>query len=156
MTTWRERPDGLVYLQRVAASPDNLTIGPAKTRCVVRREEGCWSLADVSPVREGSLRREEALRRRGDSLPAWSGPPSRGEGEPPVGERVKSFSESRMRQIRTSGSMSGTWKRSRAELLRHRQTKGPETDRLNLNHRATSRLYPVSHSHVKDRSKKLN
>ena len=27
------------------------------------------------------------------------------------------------------------------KLLRHRQTKGPATDRLNLNHRATSRLY---------------
>jgi hypothetical protein len=26
-------------------------------------------------------------------------------------------------------------------LLRHRQTKGPETDRLNLNHRATFLLY---------------
>jgi hypothetical protein len=29
-------------------------------------------------------------------------------------------------------------------LVRHRQTKGPETDRLHLNHRATSRLYPLS------------
>ncbi len=27
-------------------------------------------------------------------------------------------------------------------LVRHRQTKGPETDRPYLNHRATSRLYP--------------
>jgi hypothetical protein len=27
------------------------------------------------------------------------------------------------------------------ELVRHRQTKGPGTDRLDLNHRATSRLY---------------
>jgi hypothetical protein len=26
-------------------------------------------------------------------------------------------------------------------LVRHRQTKGPETDRPNLNHRATSLLY---------------
>jgi len=51
--------------------------------------------------------------------------------------------KSRMRQIRTSGSMSGTWKRSRVELLRHRQTKGPATDRLHLNHRATSRLYTL-------------
>jgi hypothetical protein len=28
-----------------------------------------------------------------------------------------------------------------ARLVRHRQTKGPATDRPNLNHRATSRLY---------------
>src|SRR5689334_2024141 len=46
-----------------------------------------------------------------------------------------------MRAIRTSGSMSGMWKRSMVRLVRHRQTKGPATDRLHLNHRATSRLY---------------
>ena len=40
-----------------------------------------------------------------------------------------------------SGSMSGEWKRGTARLVRHRQTKGPATDRPSLNHRATPRLY---------------
>ena len=34
-----------------------------------------------------------------------------------------------------------TWKRSRVGLVRHRQTKGPATDRPHLHHRATSLLY---------------
>ncbi len=33
-------------------------------------------------------------------------------------------------------------KRSRRGLMRHRQTKKPETDRPVLNHRVTFRLYP--------------
>jgi hypothetical protein len=42
------------------------------------------------------------------------------------------------------GSISGVWKRGMAQLMRHRQTKGPETDRPRLNHRATPRLYRFS------------
>ena len=38
--------------------------------------------------------------------------------------------------------MSGKWKRSMVKLVRHWQTKEPAIDRLHLNHRATSRLYP--------------
>ena len=46
-----------------------------------------------------------------------------------------------MREIRPSSSMSGEWKRSMARLVRHRRTKGPDTDRPSLNHRVTPRLY---------------
>ena len=39
------------------------------------------------------------------------------------------------------GSMSGVWKRGMVWIMRHRQTKEPETDRTDLTYRATSRLY---------------
>jgi hypothetical protein len=41
----------------------------------------------------------------------------------------------------TSGLMGGMWKWILLGLGRHPQTKGRATARLNLNHRATSRLY---------------
>ena len=46
-----------------------------------------------------------------------------------------------MRENCLSGSTSGMWKRSMVRIMRHRLTKGPETARPDLTHRATSRLY---------------
>ena len=67
------------------------------------------------------------------------------EAQLPVGESVITLSESRMREIRTSGLMSGSVETEHGmaiEAPAGEARKGGTTDRPNLNHRATSRLYP--------------
>jgi transposase len=51
--------------------------------------------------------------------------------------------------MRLSSSTSGMWKRSTVWIMRHRQTKEPDTDRPSLNHRATSRLYKMTMTKAK-------
>ena len=55
--------------------------------------------------------------------------------------QLEQFRSTRPQRRRLSGSMSGLCKPNTVWIMRHRQTKGSETDRPDLTRRATSRLY---------------
>ena len=110
--------------------------GRGQPRCATGSASGWCASTRSESGGTSTLPRRVPARRAGTGA-ALSGAAARAS----RGRRREFLSESRMREIRPSGSMSGEWKRSTAGLLRHRQTKGPATDRPYLNHRATPRLY---------------
>src|SRR5262249_40447729 len=63
-----------------------------------------------------------------------------------------------MREICTSGSMRGRWKRGVGPILGHRQPQGPATRKASLRYRATSLLYsfPTFSVHVVYLGKQLD
>src|ERR1039457_4167349 len=48
------------------------------------------------------------------------------------------------------GSTSGVWKQGMVRLMRHGHTKGPDTARLNLNHRPTPRSSRLNYTCERD------
>src|SRR5437762_4918201 len=102
-----------------------------------RRRLRQWLCAKHQRPGQGIGRYSDATRTRGL---AWfallSGPPAfRGRHREP-------FSASRMRSLRTSGSMSGVWKRSGRRYWDTDGPDGPVTSTRPFHHCATPRLYP--------------